>query len=40
LTESCILDALNEHGVTFRDRLFNPATPGRTTGLAPSAAAR
>ena len=26
LTESCILDALNEHGVTFRDRLFNPVT--------------
>jgi Transposase DDE domain len=26
LTESCILDALNEHGVTFRDRLFNPIT--------------
>ena len=24
LTESCILDALNEHGVSFRDRLFNP----------------
>src|SRR5947209_16108442 len=26
LTESCILDALNEHGVTFRDRLFSPVT--------------
>jgi Transposase DDE domain len=26
LTQSCILDALNEHGVTFRDRLFNPVT--------------
>src|SRR5262245_58347743 len=26
LTESRILDALNEHGVTFRDRLFNPVT--------------
>jgi len=26
LTELSILDALNEHGVTFRDRLFNPVT--------------
>src|SRR6516162_347232 len=26
LTELSILDALNEHGVTFRDRLFNPMT--------------
>ena len=24
LTEARILDALNGHGVTFRDRLFNP----------------
>ena len=26
LTESSILDALNEHGVQFRDRLFSPVT--------------
>ncbi len=26
LTESSILDALNEHGTKFRDRLFNPVT--------------
>jgi hypothetical protein len=26
LTEGSILDALNEHGVPFRDRLFNPVT--------------
>jgi hypothetical protein len=26
LTELSILDTLNEHGVTFRDRLFSPAT--------------
>src|SRR6266436_933226 len=26
LTQRSILDALNEHGVRFRDRLFNPAT--------------
>src|SRR5947209_12320310 len=26
LTERSILDALNQHGVQFRDRLFNPAT--------------
>src|SRR5258708_35757347 len=26
LTESSILDALNQHGVQFRDRLFNPST--------------
>jgi hypothetical protein len=26
LTEASILDVLNEHGVTYRDRLFNPVT--------------
>ena len=26
LTEASIRDALNEHGVTFRDRVFNPVT--------------
>jgi hypothetical protein len=26
LTEESILDVLNQHGVTFRDRLFNPVT--------------
>src|SRR4029077_3542188 len=26
LSELSILDALNEHGVRFRDRLFNPVT--------------
>ena len=26
LTESSIRDALNQHGVTFRDRLFSPVT--------------
>ena len=26
LTELSILDALNEHGVQYRDRLFNPIT--------------
>src|SRR5512144_1828200 len=26
LTESSILEALNEHGTQFRDRLFNPVT--------------
>ena len=26
LTESSLLDALNEHGVQFRDRLFSPVT--------------
>src|SRR5580704_12801983 len=26
LTEASILDVLNEHGVMFRDRLFNPVT--------------
>ena len=26
LTELSILDALDEHGVQYRDRLFNPAT--------------
>jgi DDE family transposase len=26
LTEASILDALNEHGVTFRDRVFSPVT--------------
>src|SRR5689334_7981395 len=26
LTESSILDALNQHGVQFRDRLFSPVT--------------
>jgi hypothetical protein len=26
LTEASILDARNEHGVQFRDRLFNPVT--------------
>jgi hypothetical protein len=26
LTEASILDALNEHGVKYRDRLFSPAT--------------
>src|SRR4051795_411232 len=26
LTEASILDALNEHGVKFRDRLFSPVT--------------
>src|SRR5947209_2260027 len=26
LTELSILDALNEHGVQYRDRLFNPVT--------------
>src|ERR1700732_3610953 len=26
LTEASILDVLNEHGVKYRDRLFNPVT--------------
>jgi len=26
LTEASILDVLNEHGVKYRDRLFNPIT--------------
>ena len=26
LTESMILDVLNDHGVKYRDRVFNPAT--------------
>src|SRR4051794_15836770 len=26
LTESSILDALNQHGVQFRDRVFSPVT--------------
>src|ERR1700729_2686577 len=26
LSERSILDALNQHGVTFRDRLFSPVT--------------
>ena len=26
LTEANIMDVLNEHGVTFRDRVFNPVT--------------
>ena len=26
LSEIRILDVLNEHGVTFRDRIFNPGT--------------
>src|ERR1700741_1801392 len=26
LTESMILDVLNDHGVTYRDRVFNPVT--------------
>src|ERR1700719_3122038 len=26
LTQASILDVLNEHGVTYRDRLFNPVT--------------
>jgi hypothetical protein len=26
LTEASILDALNEHGITYRDRVFSPVT--------------
>ena len=34
LTESSILDALNQHGVQFRDRLFSPVpTIWETTGV-------
>jgi hypothetical protein len=40
LTERSILDALDEHGIPYRDRLFSPATTIWVAGFARALAIR